>query len=109
MTIKTYLKNRELFESRYVPRNEFRQCYINDMNKGIRNFELFFALYGHDRRITVSSNTYGCDRRKRYIVPFKKMIGTKIAINDFKFSLFQKFEGSFERLQNQLMDNVVKQ
>lgn len=105
MAIETYLKNRELFESRYKPSQYFRQCYISEMKKGIRNFKLFFALYGHDRRIILSSNTYGVDRQKRFEVPFKKWIGTKIVIKDFNYSMFEKYPDSFYKLQKQLKEN----
>ena len=105
MNLETYLKNRLLFESRYQP-NELGTCYLNEMNNGMRNFDLFIALYGHDRRMHLRSNTYGVDRRKRYSVPFKKMIGTKIHISDLNYSLFDRWPDSFEKLQNQLTTNT---
>lgn len=107
MKYDTYLKNRGIFESRFVP-NEFNQCYIDDMKKGIKNFELFLSLYGHDRRIILSHNTYGVDRKKRYKIPFKNQIGTKISIVNFERSLFEKYPDSFDRLLNQIKINESK-
>ncbi len=70
MKYKTYIKNRGLFESRFKPFDDpvLKNSIIQRMSKGIRNFDLFFAIYCADKRPITYCKVWALDKPyKTYI------------------------------------------
>lgn len=93
MNFQTYIKNRTLFESRFKP-NTFGYSAIKPMLKGIRNQDLFFQLYGFDRKFHLHALVYGVDNYKRYRC--KNQVGTNLKMLS-NISMFDNHKGQFER------------
>lgn len=97
MTFETYLKNRALFESRYYPLDQpgLNYSFIDRMIKGIYNKRLFFELYGYDRKFALTMVVSSVESHKRYRSRGK--VGSRICIRHLNHSMFEKFNGEFER------------
>ena len=69
--------------------------YIEPMMKGIINRNLFFKLYGFDKKFILSMMVSSLDKYKRYSC--RQGIGSRIKLLSNK-SMFDLFSGEFERV-----------
>lgn len=85
MLRRTYLKNRDKFELRYIEEqediNKESFVVIDNLRKGIQNFQLFFAIYTADRiLVQLKVGNIIEDSSRIWNSPYTKKHGTQIRI-----------------------------